>query len=205
MFDGELVAGYVTDKSPTMPTLCKEMAEIMPSLLDREKQENMIHAAWKICHNIGLKDGVFCVDVIYTPLGVKILEINARMGGFYISKWQFNLRDVNLILYSYLIACRIKPFVNQNSLPRIYYNGFLCYASLHKHILDVAKLKELSSDPDFFVILLDKEIPSDEKYEEPYASVAIRSRDIAEGKQKMKKFLEEHSLTREEYRFICEE
>jgi carnosine synthase len=205
IFDGELVAGYVTDKSPTMPTLCKEMAEIMPSLLDREKQENMIHAAWKACHNIGVKDGVFCIDVIYTPLGVKILEINARMGGFYISKWQFNLRDVNLILYSYLIACRIKPFVNQNSLPRMYYNGFLCYASLHKHILDVAKLKELSSDPDFFVILLDKEIPSDEKYEEPYASVAIRSTNIAEAKQKMRKFLEEHSLNRDEYRFICDD
>jgi len=205
MFDGELVAGYVTDKSPTMPTLCKEMAEIMPSLLDREKQENLIHAAWKACKNIGLKYGVFCVDVIYTPLGVKILEINARMGGFYISKWQFNLRDVNLILYSYLIACRIKPFVNQNSLPRMNYNGFLCYTSLHKHILDVAKLKDLSSDPDFFLILLDKEIRPDEKYEEPYASVAIRSTNIAEGKQKMKRFLEEHSLTREEYRFICDE
>lgn len=205
MFDGELVAGYVTDNGPTVPTLCNEMTEIMPSLLDGEKQENLIHSAGKACHDIGLKDGVFCVDVIYTPLGVKILEINARMGGFYVSKWQFNLRDINLILYSYLIACRIKPFVNQNSLPRIYYNGFLCYASLHKHILDVAKLQELLSEPDFFVILLDKEIPAEEKYEVPYASIAIRSTNIAEAKQKMRKFLEEHSLNREEYRFICED
>ncbi|MFP5274726.1 ATP-grasp domain-containing protein [Coleofasciculus sp.] len=205
MFDGELVAGYVTDNGPTVPTLCNEMTEIMPSLLDREKQENLIHSAWKACHDIGLKYGVFCVDVIYTSLGVKILEINARMGGFYVSKWQFNIRDVNLILYSYLIACRIKPFVNQSSLPRICYNGFLCYTSLHKHIIDEAKLKELSSDSNFFISILEKEIPAEEKYEVPYASVAVCSQNIAEGKQKMKRFLEEHSLTREEYRFICEE
>ena len=44
-----------------------------------------------------------------------------------------------------------------------------------------------------------------EKYEVPYASVAICSQNIAEGKQKMKRFLEEHSLNREEYRFICDE
>jgi carnosine synthase len=205
MFDGELVAGYVTDNGPTVPTLCKEMTEIMPSLLDREKQENLIHSAWKACHDIGLKDGVFCVDVIYTPLGVKILEINARMGGFYVSKWQFNIRDVNLILYSYLIACRIKPFVNQSGLPRICYNGFLCYTSLHKHVIDEAKLKELSSDSNFFISILEKEVPAEEKYEVPYASVAICSQNIAEGKRKMKRFLEEHSLTREEYRFICDE
>jgi carnosine synthase len=204
MFDDELVAGYVTDNGPTLPTLCKEMTAIMPSLLDKEKQENLIHAAWKVCHKLGLKQGVFNVEAIYTPLGVKILEINARMAGFYFPKWVFNVWDINLILYSYLIACGIKPFVNKNSLPRIYHNGFLCYASLHKDRIDTAKLKELSSDSDFFVILLDKEIPSDEKYEEPYASVAIRSTNIAEGKQKMKRFLDEHFLTKEEYRFICE-
>ena len=54
------------------------------------------------------------------------------------------------------------------------------------------------------VIVLEKEVPAEEKYEVPYASVAICSQNIAEGKQKMKKFLEGNSLTREEYRFICE-
>jgi hypothetical protein len=39
----------------------------------------------------------------------------------------------------------------------------------------------------------------------PYASVAICSQNIAEGKRKMKRFLEEHSLKKEEYKFICEE
>ncbi len=102
------------------------------------------------------------------------------MGGFYVSKWQFNIGDVNLILYSYLIACRIKPFVNQRSLPRICYNGFLYYTSLHKHVIDEAKLKELSSDSNFFISILEKEVPAEEKYEFPYASVAICSQNIAE-------------------------
>jgi hypothetical protein len=127
------------------------------------------------------------------------------MAGFYFPKWVFNVWDINLILYSYLIACGIKPFVNKNSLPRIYHTGFLCYASLHKHRIDAAKLKELSSESDFYVIALEEEIPAEEKYEVPYASVAVCSQNIADGKRKMKRFLEEHSLNREEYRFICEE
>lgn len=95
--------------------------------------------------------------------------------------------------------------MNQSSLPRICYNCFLCYTSLHKDVIDEAKLKELSSDSNFFISILEKEIPAEEKYEVPYASVAICSQNIAEGKQKMNKFLEEHSLTMEEYRFIGEE
>lgn len=39
----------------------------------------------------------------------------------------------------------------------------------------------------------------------PYASVAICSQNIADGKRKMKNFLDEHFLNREEYRFICED
>ena len=203
MYNGELIASYVTDNGPTMPNLCCEMTAIMPSLLDKEKQENLIHAAWKVCKSVGLKDGVFNVEAIYTPMGVKILEINARMAGFYVAKWLFNVWDVNMILYSYLIACGIKPFVNKNSLPQIYYNGFLCYASLHKHIIDTLKLKELLAEPDFFVSILEKEIPNEEKYEEPYASIAVCSKNITEGKNIMQKFLEEHSLKRKEYSFIC--
>ena len=71
-------------------------------------------------------------------------------------------------------------------------------------MIDEAKLKELSSDSNFFISILEKDIPPEEKYEVPYASVAICSQNIAEGKQKMKRFLEEHFLKREEYRFISE-
>lgn len=204
MFDGELVAGYVSDNGPTMPSLCREMTAIMPSVLDKEKQDNLIRAAWKACRSIGLKDGVFHVEAIYTLLEVKILEINARMGGFDTANCMFNIWDVNLILYSYLIACGIKPFVNKNNSSRIYYNSFQCYASLHKQILNVEKLKELSSVPGFSVSILEKEIPPEQKYEEPYASVAICSENIAEAKRKMKKFLDEHDLQMEEYNFICD-
>ncbi len=205
MFDGELVAGYVSDNGPTMPSLCREMTAIMPSILDKERQDNLIRAAWKACRSIGLKDGVFHVEAIYTLLGVKLLEINARMGGFDTAKCMFNVWDVDLILYSYLIACGIKPFVNKNNLPRIYYNSFQCYASLHKQILNVEKLKNLSSVPGFFVSILESEIPTDEKYEEPYASVATCFENITEAKRKMKIFLDTHGLQMKEYNFICDE
>lgn len=205
MFDGELVAGYVSDNGPTMPNLCQEMTAIMPSVLDKEKQDNLIRAAWKACRNIGLKNGVFHVEAIYTSLSVKILEINARMGGFDTAKSMFNVWDIDLILYSYLIACGIKPFVNKNNSPRMYYNSFQCYASLHKNILSIEKLKELSLNPDFSISILDNEIPAEEKYAEPYASVATCSENITEAKRKMKIFLDVHGLQMKEYNFICDE
>jgi biotin carboxylase len=190
MSNGELLAGYVTDKEPTMPNYGREMTATMPSLLDKEKQENLIRAAWKTCHDIGLNNGVFKVTAIYTALGVKIIQIKRQTAGSYTDKWLFDVWDVNLVLYTYLIACGIKPFVNKNSLPRQYYNSFLCYASLHKDVIDEVKLKKLSQDQDFSVVLLEKEIPSVEIYEKPYASVATCGENIQEAQRKMKKFLE---------------
>lgn len=204
MSNGELIGAYVTDNGATLPDSCKEMTAIMPSLLDIERQESLIHAAWKACRSVGLTNGVFNVEAIYTPLGVKIIEINARMGGFYISKWVFNIWDVDLILYSFLIACGIQPFINQISKSRAYHNGFLCYGSLHKTMINHAKLAALSSELDLFISVLDNKIPSEEIYEEPYASVAVVSKDIADGKLKMKTFLMQQGLELEEYKFISD-
>jgi hypothetical protein len=45
----------------------------------------------------------------------------------------------------------------------------LCHASLHKDVIDDAKLKTLSEDQDFCVVLFDKEISDAETDEKPYA------------------------------------
>lgn len=203
--DGELLSGYVTDNGFNMTNLARVETAIMPSLLDKEKQENLIRAAWKTCYDMGLNNGVFNVKAIHTTLGVKIIKINPLMADSYTANWLFNIWDVDHYLYTYLIACGIKPFVNKNSLPRQYYIGFLCYASSHKDVIDESKLKKLSSERDFCVVLFEKEIPSAQKGEKPYACVATYSRDIREARRKMRVFLEENMLKREEYSLICED
>lgn len=204
IFNGDLVGAYLSDNGPTMSSICKEMTVIMPSLLNADKRENLIYTAWKACQDIGLTHGVFNVELMHTSSGPKILEINARMGGFYIPTWMFNIWDVDLILYSYVISCGIKPFINRHSLPRSQYNGFLCYTSLHGHLFDLGALEKIDEDLNLSVILLEENVPSEEKYEVPYASVSVNSQDINKGKIIMKKFLEKHSIGRDEYQFICE-
>jgi carnosine synthase len=202
MFNGELVGAYLSDNGPTMPNICKEMTAIMPSLLSAEKHDDLIYTAWKACQDVGLTNGVFNVELMHTSLGAKILEINARMGGFYIPTWMFNIWDIDLILYSYIISCGIKPFINKKSLPRLQYNGFLCYTSLHSHLFNLDKLRELSENLNLSVILLEENLPDEEKYEVPYASISVCSQNINQGKYKMNQFLRENHLCREEYEFI---
>jgi hypothetical protein len=117
--DGKLLAGYVADKGLNTPDISRETTAIIPSSVDKELQENLVQSAWNACHKINLKDGVFQVEAIHTLLGVKILKIHPHISVSYVDEWLFNVWDVNLILYKYLIAFGIKPFINKSSLPRI--------------------------------------------------------------------------------------
>ncbi|MEQ8464160.1 ATP-grasp domain-containing protein [Coleofasciculus sp. E1-EBD-02] len=118
--DGKLLAGYVADKGLNTPDISRETTAIMPSSVDKELQENLVQSAWNACHKIDLKDGVFQVEAIHTLLGVKILKIHPHISASYVDERLFNVWDVNLILYKYLIAFGIKPFINKSSLPRIH-------------------------------------------------------------------------------------
>jgi hypothetical protein len=117
--EGELMTGYVTPPFSTRQNLAQEKTEILPSFLDQERQENLIYAAWKACHNLGLKEGIFSVEGVSTELGAKILAIHVYPGNKDLIQWLFKVWDINPILYSCLIACGFKPFVNKNGRPRL--------------------------------------------------------------------------------------
>jgi hypothetical protein len=117
--EGELIAGYLTPTFSTRQKLAQEKTEILPTFLDQERQENLIYAAWKACHNLSLKEGIFYVEGVSTELGAKILDIHVCPWKTDLIQWLFKVWDINLILYSSLIACGFKPFVNKNSRPRL--------------------------------------------------------------------------------------
>ncbi len=112
--EGELRAGYLIPSLTTKLNRTQENTEILPSLLHQERQENLIYSAWKACHNLNLKEGIFYVKGISTDLGAKILDIHLSLGKMDLVKWMFNLWDIDLILYSSLIACGFKPYVHKN-------------------------------------------------------------------------------------------
>jgi hypothetical protein len=105
--EGESIAGYLTPSFSTRQNL------------HRERQENLLYAARKACHNLGLKEGIFYVEGVSTDLGAKILDIQVCPWKADLIQWLFKVWDINLILYSSLIACGFQPFVNKNSRPRL--------------------------------------------------------------------------------------
>ena len=108
---GELLAGYPIPPFTTESNKPQERTET----LDQERQENLIYAAWKACRNLNLKEGIFSVKGISINLGAKILEINFSPGKMDLVQWMFNAWDIDLILYSSLIACGFTPYINTNS------------------------------------------------------------------------------------------
>ena len=105
--EGELIAAYLNPPSFTRQNLAQE------------RQENLIYAAWKACHNLGLKEGIFYIQGVSTELGAKILDIQVCPWQIDLIQGLFEVWDINLILYSSLIACGFKPFINKNNQPRL--------------------------------------------------------------------------------------
>ena len=112
MSEGESIAGYLVPTVSTRQNLAPERWDNLPSFGARERQENLIYAARQVCHNLGLKEGIFYVEGVSTELGTKILDIHICPWKADLIQWLFKVWDINLILYSSLIACGFKPFVN---------------------------------------------------------------------------------------------
>lgn len=65
-----------------------------------------------------LSQGVFNVEVKLTSTGPKVIDINARMGGFYIRDWCQRIFAIDLVALAYLTAIGIRPAVDVMPAPR---------------------------------------------------------------------------------------
>ena len=111
---GKFLGGYLIPTFDSNFNQDQEKIEIEPSFLDSERQENILYAARKVCHNLNLKEGIFYVRGISTELGAKILDINLLPWKMDLVQWMFQVWDIDLILYSCLIACGFKVYINRS-------------------------------------------------------------------------------------------
>jgi hypothetical protein len=109
--EGKLRAGYLI---PFFTTNQIPASQEILAILDQERQENLIYAGCKACRNLNLTEGIFSVKGIFTDLGAKILSIQVSPWKRDLVEWMFNVWDIDLILYSSLIACGFKPYIHQN-------------------------------------------------------------------------------------------
>lgn len=109
LFDGELVDAWVTDNGETDIPFCAETCALLPSRLSASRQQQLISAAWQACRRVGLENGAANVELKLSSVGPKVIEINGRMGGFYIPEWVRLVWGYDLPAACFQIACGIRP------------------------------------------------------------------------------------------------
>ncbi|NWT49143.1 CRNS1 synthase, partial [Chroicocephalus maculipennis] len=126
VFQGRLLGAWVSDNGPTRLPAFLETAACLPSCLPTDRQAQLVRAALQCCLACGLRDGVFNVELKLAPSGPRLLEINPRMGGFYLRDWIREVYGPDLLLAAVLVALGLPPVLPARPLPRAHLAGVMC-------------------------------------------------------------------------------
>ncbi|XP_066544297.1 carnosine synthase 1 [Amia ocellicauda] len=144
---GRLEGVFVSDNGPTRVPGFTETAAQMPTGLSQEQEARLVAAAHSCCLGCGLRDGVFNVELKLTPTGPKLIEINARMGGYYLRDWVREVFGEDLLLCAFLCALGIRPCLARPRPPTLcHLTGVMGLLSQHKQQImnmGMGRLREL--------------------------------------------------------------
>ncbi|XP_069327853.1 carnosine synthase 1 [Eulemur rufifrons] len=188
LFGGRLLAAFVSDNGPTRLPGFTETAACMPTGLAPEQEAQMVQAAFRCCLGCGLLDGVFNVELKLTGAGPRLIEINPRMGGFYLRDWILELYGVDLLLAAAMVACGLRPALPTHPRARGYLVGVMCLASQHLQALSSTASRETLQalhDRGLLRLNLLEEALVPGEYEEPYCSVACAGPSPAEARLRL--------------------
>ncbi|XP_075404104.1 carnosine synthase 1 [Tenrec ecaudatus] len=175
LFGGQLLAAFVSDNGPTRLPGFTETAACMPTGLAPEQEAQLVQAAFRCCLGCGLLDGVFNVELKLTGAGPRLIEINPRMGGFYLRDWILELYGVDLLLAAAMVACGLRPALPAHPRAHSHLVGVMCLVSQHLQALSSSASQEaLQALHERGVLRLNmlEEALVPGEYEEPYCSVA---------------------------------
>ncbi|NXW08142.1 CRNS1 synthase, partial [Fregetta grallaria] len=184
VFEGRLLGAWVSDNGPTRLPAFLETAACLPSCLPADRQAQLVRAALQCCLACGLRDGVFNVELKLGPGGPRLLEINPRMGGFYLRDWIREVYGPDLLLAAVLVALGLAPVLPARPVPRVHLAGVMCLGSEHGPALGggggLATLQALQDRGLVRLNRLFEETAGDGEYEEPCLSVACDGATRAE-------------------------
>ena len=190
IYDRQLVAAFISDNGPTRKGRYTETTASMPTCLPIDRQGQIIVAAYQCCTEIGLVDGVFNVEMIMTAVGPKLIEVNARMGGFYLRDWILACYGVDILLASFMVSLGVRPIIPK-PIPSCHLMGTMCVPSLHRRQLeDINNLTHLnhlvqSGTVRYNQIEASLEDCGKEDEEEPFCNIAVMAADKMQAKQQL--------------------
>ncbi|MGH0178671.1 UNVERIFIED_CONTAM: hypothetical protein FKN15_078009 [Acipenser sinensis] len=180
LFDGQKVAAFVLDTGPTRVPSFTGTAAAMPSYLRPDKRAQLVEAALRCCLGCGLTDGVFNVEMKMTPTGPRLIEINARMGGYCLRDWIRAVYGADILLAAFMVACGLRPRIPEASPPLCHLIGVMCILPQHFQVLKTTASSEvlrlLHSRGVIRLNQLEDKLIS-RVYEIPYCNMACQSQD----------------------------
>ena len=160
-----------------------------------EQQRQLMWSAASCCRGLGLDTGVINVELMMTPYGPRLVEINARMGGFYLRHWIQLLYGADLLHLSLMCACGVPPaLTGPSSLDgegvgeRVM--GVMLYPSRHRRALATTAspdhLQRLHDQGQVVFCRFEPQVDQeDQSFEEPFANLAVRARSVGEARAKL--------------------
>ncbi|XP_063814592.1 carnosine synthase 1 [Pseudophryne corroboree] len=134
---GRLLAAYVSDNGPTLLPGFTETAAALPSRLSPERRCQLVQAASRSCKALGLYPGVFNVELKLIESGPRLLEINPRMGGFYLRDWIRHIYGTDLVLVALALSCGLEPALPEKGAQEgAVLVGVMCTGDSHEEALN---------------------------------------------------------------------
>ncbi|XP_062594790.1 carnosine synthase 1-like [Saccostrea cucullata] len=200
IYKRKLIAAFVSDNGPTRPGSFTETAACMPSCLPPDKIGQIVTAAYQCCTEVGLINGVFNVEMKMSPTGPKLIEINARMGGFYNRHWILKCYNVDMVRCAFLIACGLKP-VPPKEKPSCHIMGVMCIPSQHAEVFKSQIWSEtFQNAPDILYTLIEDDFShATPETEEPMCNIAVCTPSRAASKEKLLMICDAFKVTNNEY------
>ncbi|KAK7490074.1 hypothetical protein BaRGS_00018774 [Batillaria attramentaria] len=193
LMEGQLMAGFVMDHGPTHEPMCSETVISSPSVLSGEQQRQLVAAAAASCTGIGLDTGVFAVEMMMTPRGPKLLEINARLGALYTRVFHRLIYGVDLLYLALMAACGVRPVAGSNivsgytSVQAREDNGqliaFPLYPKRHGKALATSRLHDQGT---ILYLQFHEGIElRDDEFDQAFALLAVRAPTLEEARTKL--------------------
>ncbi|XP_033739329.1 carnosine synthase 1-like [Pecten maximus] len=206
IYDGKLIAGFVTDIGLYLPKSFACTATCIPSSRSKELQDQLKTAAHQCCCKVGLLNGVFNTEFKMTESGPKLVEINGRIGCYRRCIVYQTIYGVILYELAAAIACGIKPCI-PDVPARCFAVGTFLFSKFHgKQFLkeDVKrKLMSLTEAKDIlleFISEIEEHQGNNDEFPMDFCHlVGISSTSIQHARQKLIHLYRDLGFTETEY------
>ena len=203
LYKGKLVVAFISDDGLTKKDFYTQTSCCMPSCLPNDKVAQLVTAAYQCCTGIGLISGGFDVELQMTPTGPKLIEINARMGGFNFRDMAKEIYGVDVVRLVFMIACGIRPLIYKPK-PRCQMIGVNCIPSVHASIFRNPQTRDLfrnlhSKGIIRYFAVNENFKNVDPLTQAPICNIAVTAGNVTQAKKKLLNFCTLYHLTMDEY------